>query len=62
MRPTIIALISGLLLAGCGQAGPLYLPDRVPDDQKAPSQRKPADEPPVAAPAPSPPAPPAATP
>lgn len=28
-----------LLLAGCGQSGPLYMPDKVPESQKPRSQR-----------------------
>jgi predicted small lipoprotein YifL len=33
----LIVLVAGL--SACGQTGPLYLPDEVPDNQKPPSQR-----------------------
>ncbi len=30
MRATLLGLGAGLLLCGCGQKGPLYLPDKNP--------------------------------
>jgi predicted small lipoprotein YifL len=40
LSKTTICLVSLLLLAlaGCGQTGPLYLPDQTPKDQQEPAQ------------------------
>lgn len=42
MRSSILAL-SAVLLAACGQAGPLYLPGE--PDESAPAQPQPVDAP-----------------
>lgn len=35
--PLLALLLAGMLLAGCGQKGPLYLPDQKPQLSPAPS-------------------------
>jgi predicted small lipoprotein YifL len=46
MRVMLIAATSLLLLTGCGQKGPLFLPQDTNLDKPAPSQRdKPAEQP-----------------
>ena len=37
-RPMMLLALCAVLSA-CGQTGPLYLPDQVPDSEKPPSQR-----------------------
>jgi predicted small lipoprotein YifL len=40
MRPLTLLLALGVLLAGCGHKGPLYLPKPKPGEQK-PGEQKP---------------------
>lgn len=40
--------LAALLLAGCGQSGPLYLPDNPPESQKPRAQRSAPAVPPAA--------------
>jgi predicted small lipoprotein YifL len=54
MRPGVAAAATALLLAGCGQKGPLYLPDHKPAVVPTPA---PAAAAPAADPAAIPPAP-----
>jgi predicted small lipoprotein YifL len=35
-RPVLVGLLAAVLLAGCGQKGPLYLPDQKPQSSPAP--------------------------
>lgn len=46
MRALFAALLTSMLLvlAGCGQKGPLYLPGHGPDANQAPTQQQPADQ------------------
>lgn len=52
----VLALVSTLVLAACGQKGPLYLPETVGEVVTRPTQTAPAESAP-GAPATSPPAP-----
>ncbi len=38
-KTSISLLLASLMLSACGQTGPLYFRDQVPDSQKPPSQR-----------------------
>jgi len=57
----LAALGAAWLVAGCGQKGPLYLPDKntravtTPSAQPTPAQPAPAAPPPASAPQPAPP-------
>ncbi len=50
MKSAITALLVALLLAGCGQKGPLYLPDK--KKAKVPATQQPQTQTPPAQPAP----------
>ena len=41
-RPALLGLLVVALLAGCGQKGPLYLPDQKPQSSPAPQNNPPA--------------------
>ena len=51
MRPTLIVLILMLWLAGCGNKGPLYLPDQKPPSRKSAAKPQPPAEKPATDPA-----------
>ena len=38
-RRSMLLIAFCAVLSGCGQIGPLYLPDQVPESEKPPSQR-----------------------
>lgn len=48
MKPTLLILAGALLLAGCGQKGPLFLPQQTPAETVEPAQeelnQQPTDE------------------
>jgi predicted small lipoprotein YifL len=49
MRPLLASALAALLLAGCGQKGPLYLPDQTGEVVTRPTQtpeEPPAEQPP----------------
>jgi predicted small lipoprotein YifL len=41
--PPLLLLICTLLLAGCGQTGPLYLPEPEQAPEQAPEQQQPQE-------------------